>query len=386
MTTNNLAPPRPPFLAPPQAPDEIGRFGTFRVLEQLGQGGMGLVLRAEDTGLNRQIALKIMPPELISDADARARFVREAQATAALDHEHIVAIYQVGEINGVPFFAMPVLPGETLEARLLRSPSLSLTEIVRIAREIALALACAHGAGLIHRDIKPANVFLKAPAGQVKVLDFGLARGLDDAQKLTKAGLILGTPAYMAPEQADGVKLVDHRSDLFSLGVLLYRMLTGIQPFETPTLMGTISKLLVADPDPVSTVNPQVPALLAQLTHALLAKEPSQRPASAQQVADELAHCLVGGAPTEVMAAPTQAVPSATPQPPAAATAVPGFWEQPMTHFGVTLPKWGWLAALVVVGITFNVVGLALVFNPLLFLVLTGGLVAFAVWWKNRAV
>jgi WD40 repeat protein/serine/threonine protein kinase len=292
----------PPFLAPAQAADEIGRFGPYRVLGVLGQGGMGTVLLAEDRVLQRKIALKVMPSDMARDAEARQRFLREAQATAALDHEHIIAIYQVGEIAGLPFIAMPVLQGETLDARLRRSPPVLLTEAVRIAREMALGLACAHAAGVVHRDIKPANVFLRAPTGQVKLLDFGLARSVVGDQKLTKSGLILGTPAYMAPEQADTNQPIDHRCDLFSLGIVLYRMLTGVQPFESPTLMGTLSKLLMRNPAHVLQLNPQVPPPLANLTMALMAKAPTERPPTAQVVADALAGVL-GTAPTVVMPA-----------------------------------------------------------------------------------
>jgi WD40 repeat protein len=300
----------PSYLSPPQCQGEIGRFGDYRILRILGQGGMGTVLLAADPVLQRQIALKVMPPDIAREPQARTRFLREAQATAALDHEHIIAIYQVGEVGGLPYIAMPVLQGLTLEDRLRQMPPLSIPDVVRIGREVALALACAHTAGLIHRDIKPANVFLKAPHARVKVLDFGLARGVGGDQKLTKSGLILGTPSYMAPEQADGLKEVDQRCDLFSLGVVLYRALSGIQPFEAPTLMGTLSKLLMFDPEPLDRVNPQVPPALSGLVMALLAKEPTQRPPTAQIVADVLGGFLGGPAPTWVAPAP---LPTAAP-------------------------------------------------------------------------
>jgi serine/threonine protein kinase/WD40 repeat protein len=287
----------PNFLEPPQGPNEIGRLGPYRILGLLGQGGMGTVLRTEDPVLHRPLALKVMPPELANDAEARQRFLREAQATAALEHDNIIGIHQVGEVAGLPFIAMPVLTGETLEARLRRSPPLDWTEAVRIAREVAAALACAHTAGLIHRDIKPANVFLKAPHAQVKVLDFGLARGTSDEQKLTKSGIMLGTPAYMSPEQARGAGNIDHRTDLFSLGVLLYRMLSGTQPFETNTLTGTLSRLMLFEPPALAEVCPHLPPALAQLTTALLAKELSQRPPSAGWVEHALMQILTPPAP-----------------------------------------------------------------------------------------
>ena len=195
----------------------------YRVLKVLGSGGMGLVLLAEDPLLKRSVALKVMRPELAAQADARQRFLREAQATAAIEHPHIVHLYQVGEDRGVPFIAMPFLKGEPLDDRLKREKKLPVAEVIDLGRQIAEGLAAAHKHGLIHRDIKPANIWLeptrrRTTPSWVKILDFGLARAVaDDDGQLTKTGAIMGTPAYMAPEQARGEK-VDGRCDLFSLG------------------------------------------------------------------------------------------------------------------------------------------------------------------------
>ncbi|MBM4073393.1 MAG: serine/threonine protein kinase [Planctomycetes bacterium] len=225
------------FLAPPQAADEIGRIGTFRVLKLLGAGGMGLVFQAEDVHLRRKVALKVMRPEAAGKPGARERFLREAQAAAAIEHEHIVTIHHVGEDRGVPFLAMPWLKGMSLEERLKQPAPLKPAQVARVGRQVALGLAAAHDQGLIHRDIKPANIWLEASTGResgeshVKILDFGLARALADDMHLTQPGAILGTPAYMAPEQARG-EAVDHRCDLFSLGVVLYRLATGRLPFR----------------------------------------------------------------------------------------------------------------------------------------------------------
>src|SRR5581483_3887523 len=211
------------FLAPPEGPDEIGRLGPYRVLAVLGAGGMGIVFRAEDTQLNRAVALKVMLPKLAGTEGARQRFVREAQAAAGVKHDHVVSVYQVGEDRDVPFLAMELLLGESLDQRLRREGKLPLVEVLRLGREIALGLAAAHQRGLIHRDIKPANLWLEAETGRVKLLDFGLARAVGQGNQLTQQGAIIGTPAYMAPEQGQG-KSLDHRCDLFSLGCVLYRL------------------------------------------------------------------------------------------------------------------------------------------------------------------
>src|SRR5262249_22717282 len=198
-----------PFLAPAQESGELGRLGGFRILEVLGAGGMGMVLRAEDTTIGRAVAMKVMKPELAAKSGARARFLREARLASSLDHENIATIYHVGEDRGVPFFTMPLLPGETLEDRLQREGALPVDEVLRIGREAAEGLAAAHRAGLVHRDIKPSNLWLfrrpdgTGPRDQVKILDFGLARPLDAEVQLTSPDQLLGTPAYMSPEQVE---------------------------------------------------------------------------------------------------------------------------------------------------------------------------------------
>jgi serine/threonine protein kinase/phage FluMu protein Com len=209
------------LLAPPQTPDEIGRLGPYRVLKILGSGGMGMVFMAEDSGLKRIVALKVMLPTLAANEASRKRFVHEAQAAASIEHEHIVTIHQVGEDRGIPFIAMQYLKGESLDQRLKRQGRLPLKQVVRIGRETALGLDAAHQRGLVHRDIKPANLWLEAGSDRVKILDFGVARGGGSNANLTSAGAVIGTPAYMAPEQANA-RPVDSRTDLFSLGCVLY--------------------------------------------------------------------------------------------------------------------------------------------------------------------
>ena len=201
----NAPPPTGPLLAAAKLPDEIGRLGPYRVLARIGVGGMGLVFRAEDPHLRRLVALKVMLPQFTADPTARARFLREARAAAAVEHDHIVPIFQVGEDRGVPYLAMPLLKGESLATRLKATGPLPLFHAVRIAREMAEGLAAAHAAGLIHRDVKPSNIWLEGSRRRVRLLDFGLARvvgpGRGDSSRLLDQEIV-GTPAYMSPEQA----------------------------------------------------------------------------------------------------------------------------------------------------------------------------------------
>lgn len=295
------------FLGKPQAADELGRLGSYRVLKVLGSGGMGMVLLADDPALKRPVALKVMRPELAADSSARQRFLREAQATAAIDHPHIVHIHQVAEANGVPFIVMPLLKGESLDARLKRDKRLAIADVLLIGKQVAEGLAEAHKNGLVHRDIKPANIWLSGEPGApataitVKIVDFGLARAGGDDVHLTKSGAILGTPAYMAPEQARSAQ-VDFRCDLFSLGAVLYRMLTGELPFRGHDTMGMLLALATDIPEPVEKFNPEVPPALAGLVMRLLAKEPAQRPPSAKAVAEALSE--MSGDQTMLLAMP----------------------------------------------------------------------------------
>ena len=275
------------FLAPPEQPDEIGRLGPYRVLQVLGAGGMGVVFRAEDPGLQRLVALKAMLPALACSPSAKERFFREARSVAALKHPNVVTIHQVGEDRGSPFLAMEFLQGESLEDRLKRDTSLPLLEILRIGREIAEGLAAAHAKGLIHRDVKPANIWLEGPAGHVKILDFGLARARSDQGNLTQSGAIIGTPAYMAPEQAGG-EAVDHHCDLFSLGCVLYRTCTGEMAFKGANTMAILSALALHDPLPPAELNAEVPVELSDLVMELLSKKANGRPKSARMVVERL--------------------------------------------------------------------------------------------------
>ena len=286
------------LLAPAECPGELGRVAEYRVLRVLGRGGMGAVFEAEDTKLGRRVALKVMLPALAASSTAKKRFVQEAKTAAKVEHDHIVPIYQIGEFRGAPFLAMPLLAGEGLDERLKYHRLLPVAEVLVIGRQVAEGLAAAHAAGLIHRDIKPSNIWLERHADgsfkRVRILDFGLAKGQTSAGgELTHSGVILGTPAYMAPEQGRGVP-VDSRADLFSLGSVLYQMTTGKRPFKGSDTFAILTALATATPPAPIAVNPAVPTPLSELIVKLLAKDPTDRPQSAKDVAESLNHIAAG--------------------------------------------------------------------------------------------
>lgn len=276
-----------PFLGPPGAADELGRLGPYRIVRLLGEGGMGVVFEAEDTHLRRRVAVKVIRPRFASVTRARQRFLREARTVAALRSDHIVTIHHVGPDGDLPYLVMELLQGESLLERLKRGP-LPLAEALRVVREAASGLAVAHAAGVVHRDIKPSNLFLEQPSGRVKVLDFGLARA-EWEERLTSAGRVVGTVGYMSPEQAAGGE-VDARSDVFSLGVVLYQLCAGRLPFERALLTHTLAALLSdVEPPPPSRTNPGVPPRLDSLVLRMLARRPEQRPSNGHEAAAEVA-------------------------------------------------------------------------------------------------
>lgn len=283
-TSHSTDAPVPALVEKSWLPDAIG---NFKPLEILGEGGMGAVYLAEDPQLARRVAVKVMKKELAADSDAKYRFLREARAMASIEHDNIMTIYAVGEDRGTPYLVMPVLKGETLEDRLRRESRFSVAETCRIGQEIAAGLAAAHSHGLIHRDIKPSNIWLEGAQGRVRILDFGLARPASDDQKVTHSGAVLGTPAYMAPEQAAGEEATP-RSDLFSLGAVLYRMTTGKQPFAGPNMMATLNNLANRIPESPQKLAPELPAYVSALIDRLLLKSPEQRPESATAVLESL--------------------------------------------------------------------------------------------------
>jgi formylglycine-generating enzyme required for sulfatase activity/dienelactone hydrolase/predicted Ser/Thr protein kinase len=277
----------------------------YEILEKLGEGGMGVLYRARDTRLGRTVALKLLRPETLGDPDRRARFVREARAASALNHPNIVTVYDIDQTaDGSDCIAMEYVDGRALDRRLHDGP-LPVEEALRYALEIAAALAAAHAAGIVHRDVKPANVMLTR-SGQVKVLDFGLAKrgpGAPSSGELTadtltrdaatRAGVVLGTPAYMSPEQARG-DAVDARSDVFSCGALLYEMLAGQRPFQGASVADLLSSILRDDPPPLESRRAGIPHELAAVVSRCLARDPGARYASGAELLAALQACQPG--------------------------------------------------------------------------------------------
>ncbi len=289
------------FLSPPEEPGHLGRLGPYEVTEEIGRGGMGVVLKAYDAPLERWVAIKVLAPHLAADETARKRFLREARAAAAVIHEHVVTIHAVGEANATPYLVMEYVAGVSLQERLEWGTPLELPEILRIGMETAAGLAAAHARGLIHRDIKPANILLQEGTGKVKITDFGLARAVGEAGAapggptppapvlaagLSLPGAVAGTPHYMAPEQARA-QAVDHRADLFSLGGVLYALCTGRAPFQGDTVWDILVRVCDETPRPIRDYRPEIPAWLVAMIDKLLAKNTADRYQSAAEVAEE---------------------------------------------------------------------------------------------------
>ena len=278
------------LLAPTDDDRMIGRLGTYEVVGVIGSGGMGVVLKAFDAALNRYVAIKVLAPHLGSSGAARKRFSREAQAAAAVVHDNVIEIHGVADADGLPYLVMPYVRGPSLQRRLDDEGPLALVEILRIAVQAATGLAAAHAQGLVHRDVKPANILLADGVERVKLTDFGLARAADDAS-LTRTGIIAGTPQYMSPEQARG-ESVDQRSDLFSLGSVLYAMCTGRAPFRAETSYGVLRRITDEEPRPIREINPDIPEWLCRIIAKLMSKQPDDRFESAREVAELLEECL----------------------------------------------------------------------------------------------
>lgn len=278
------------YLGPTDDPQMLGRFGGYEIAGIVGCGGMGIVLKGLDVALNRFVAIKLLAPHLATSAAARLRFAREARAAAAVVHENVIAIHAVSEANGLPYLVMPYLRGQSLQKRLDRVGRLSPTEILRIGRQVALGLSAAHAQGLVHRDIKLANILLEDGVERLTITDFGLARAADDAS-LTRSGVIAGTPQYMSPEQARG-DLVDHRSDLFSLGSVMYTLCTGHPPFRAETSYGVLRRISDDRPRPIRDVNPEIPEWLCAIVERLHEKDAGRRYQTADEVAALCERCL----------------------------------------------------------------------------------------------
>jgi eukaryotic-like serine/threonine-protein kinase len=278
------------LLGSPSHPEMLGRLGRYDIERIIGSGGMGIVLKAHDSELNRPIAVKLLAPHLSHVGAARERFAREGRAAAAVVHEHVVAIYDVVSEGRTPFLVMQYVPGRSLQARVDEDGPLAVEEILRIGVQAASGLAAAHRQGLVHRDVKPSNILLENQVERAVLTDFGLARAIDDAS-LTQTGILTGTPHYMSPEQAGG-GLIDCRSDLFSLGAVLYFMATGHPPFRAEGTMAVLHRLCREKHRPAWQCNKEIPDHLSDVIDRLLEKKPGRRPASATDVQQELAALL----------------------------------------------------------------------------------------------
>ena len=283
------------LLGPSDRPGALGRVARYDVLEVLGRGGFGIVVKAFDTSLHRVVAIKFLAPALAATSPPRQRFLREARAAARVTQENVVRVHAVEE-RPVPYLVMKYVEGQTLQGRLDKVGPLPAAEVVLVGRQVALGLAAAHEKGLIHRDVKPANVLLDAGVGlHARLTDFGLARATDDAS-MTASGVIAGTPMYMAPEQANG-EVLDPRADLFSLGSVLYTLVAGRPPFRAANAFAVLKRVTEDNPRPLAEVLEGVPPGLVAVITRLLAKKPADRFSDAREAADALATCLTAPPP-----------------------------------------------------------------------------------------
>lgn len=278
------------YLTAATKPDLLGYLDDFEVTGVLGFGAMGIVLKATDPTLNRDVAIKVLSPTLSSHDTARERFAREARAAAAISHNNVVAIHSIAEWNGLPYLVMPFVAGGSLQQLIEDGTPLSVTQILKAGQQIASGLAAAHECGLVHRDIKPSNILLEDQTDNVLITDFGLAQAAHD-QTLTRSGIIAGTPQYMSPEQTRG-ESIDARSDLFSLGSLLFKLATGRTAFEAETAYGVLRKITDVQPPAITKLNPNVPPWLEVIISRLMQKAPENRYQSAADLATLFQNCL----------------------------------------------------------------------------------------------
>lgn len=314
-------PAHPPIGVPPADPPP--EVGGMKVIRLLGWGGMGWVMEVEEPMLRRRVAVKMMLPSVAANPIYRERFLREAQAQARVEHKYIVPIYSFHDDPDSPYLVMPLLQGKSLERRMnerkAEGKTLRVAEAIQIAAKLATALEAVHDSRLIHRDIKPSNVWLEGE--RARLLDFGVARVAEGDSDLTQAGDLIGTPKYMSPEQALGepkLHPVDHRADLFSLGAVMYEMLTGRVPFPGDNVAQIVASHHTHTPTPVRAYNPKVPPSVADLIHTLLAIDPARRkPATAAEVLTRLKIIIAaGGQSVREQPAPAPAVPPPPPPPP----------------------------------------------------------------------
>jgi serine/threonine-protein kinase len=305
----------------------------YLVDAEIGRGGMAVVYRATDVRLNRRVAIKLLPPELAFNADVRERFLREAQTSAQLTHPHIVPIYTVDEREGMVYFVMALVDGESLAQRLAREPQLPIDDARRILADVADALSYASSRGVVHRDVKPDNIMLERGTGRAVVTDFGIARAAAGDSRLTVTGVAVGTPAYMSPEQALGERELDGRSDIYSLGVVGYQMLAGRTPFRAANTPAMLVKHISETPHPVESLRPDVPPALAHAVMRALAKKPEQRWSDAAEfraaILEQRSSASISApAADERPARPSQSVADESRQTP---PAPPAFYQSPFT-------------------------------------------------------
>ncbi len=278
------------FTMHPMIPQQIGRY---EIKEELGRGGMAMVYRASDPEFGREVAIKVLPPEILHDPSFRARFKREAKIIASLEHPAIVPVYDFGEDNGQPYLVMRYMTGGSLALRLLQGP-MALPEVSRIVSALAAALDEAHNKGIIHRDLKPANILFDQHRLPY-IADFGIAKLAEGTATLTGSAVV-GTPAYMSPEQVRGGRDLDGRSDLYSFGLIVFEMLTGQQPFKADTPVAMAMKHIGEPPPRLRSVRPDLPSACQDVLDRLLAKDRAQRPANAVETAQDL-EAIAGGRP-----------------------------------------------------------------------------------------
>ena len=269
----------------------------YEISDEIGRGGMGVVFRARDVRLRRAVAIKLLPPELAFRDEVRSRFLREAQTAAQLSHPNIVPIYSVDEVDGLVFFVMALVEGESLGVHLKREPRVPVDFAHRLLRDVSEALSYAHGRSIVHRDIKPDNILMDRVTGRTLVSDFGIARAAEGDSRLTVTGVTIGTPAYMSPEQAVGEREIDGRSDVYSLGVVGYQMLTGELPFAANNTPAMLMKHINQAPRPIRDLRPDVPAGLERAIERAMAKKADQRWSNASGFRDALSDNSVRSAP-----------------------------------------------------------------------------------------
>lgn len=277
------------WLDPADDPKLIGRIDEFDLIEAIGRGGMGAVFKAFDRKLERIVAIKIMSPSLIGAKVSTKRFLREARAVARINHRNVVSVYSVDQIRGLPYLVMEFVKGKSLQHLLRKVRKLRLRSALQVSKRVALGLAAAHEKGIIHRDVKPANILIATGGKRIKLTDFGLARTSENV--LTESGHLLGTPEFLAPEQFQFDEL-DHRVDLFSLGSVMYLLLTGQVPFTGQSPHAIMNRISSSQPTPIHELTPNVPDEVASLVEHLLQKDPNDRPDTAADVANSIQQLL----------------------------------------------------------------------------------------------